>query len=225
LDLHNQLLAIEKQLDTVKEKVVAEKKLLNRINNFRAVSLAQQDELFYLQSHLPAHLPGKIVIESQHTEPGKGNIPVISATDNMLDEHPKKTDPPKKITNGLQPPTISYVTVDELENTPKYMKGRLTLDKINIAIHELQKLMDGKYRILSLPVTKMNDKSLKKYKAYKDIETTETKGMFFVAEPDLVDTTHLKQGDATGKAIISVLRHLHRLKDLGGSPKRYVIVG
>lgn len=47
------------------------------------------------------------------------------------------------------------------------------------------------------------------------METAETKGLFFIAEPDLAETNNLKQGDATGKAILSVLRHLHRLKDLG----------
>lgn len=221
LDLNNQLLEIEKQLIIVKERTVVEKKLINHINDFKVVLLAQKAELLYVQSHLPARLPGKIIAEPSLVELEKNNILEAHSGPSI----PKKADTTKKFTSGTQPPIVPYVSLQELESTPKYMKGRLTLEKVNAAVDELQKLVEEKYKILSLPITKLNDKSLKKYKVYKDMETTETKGIFFVAEPDLADTTHLKQGDATGKALLSVLRHLHRLKDLGGSPKRFVIVG
>jgi len=229
LDLNGQLLDIEKLLAMLKDRVAMEKKLIPHINEFKAMALAQQDELLYIQSHLPARLPGKFVAEPQSSvELEKAAVPVPSATNPLVEEATstlKKLEPPKKVVTGPQPPVIPYVTVDELESTPKYMKGRLTLDKVNAAIDEVQKIVDAKYKILALPISKMNDKLLKKYKVFKDMETAETKGLFFIAEPDLVDTAHLKQGDATGKAVLSVLRHLHRLKDLGGALKRYTIVG
>lgn len=46
------------------------------------------------------------------------------------------------------------------------MKGRLTLDKLNAGIEEMQKLLQAKYKILSMPPAKMLDKNLKKYKVH-----------------------------------------------------------
>ena len=141
------------------------------------------------------------------------------------------------------------------------MKGRLALDKLNTAIDEMQKLLQAKYKILSMAPAKMIDKTLKKYKvflfsasrhtfsyspalallsslvsllapstysslspcslltfdsqAYKEAETNETKGLYFLTDADMAESVALRQGDATGKAVIGVLRHLHRIKDLG----------
>jgi len=221
--LNEQILEIEKQMAVLKERVAMEKKLLPRINEFKSLVLAQQEEFRYIQTHLPARLPGKapepLPVPLPELEKIHPPAPLVEAQETVVT---KKTDA-KKV--GSQPPTLSYVTVDELENTPKYIKGRLTLDKVNAGVDEVQKLVDSKYKILSLPIAKMNDKMLRKYKMYKDMETAETKGLFFIAEQDLADTTHIKQGDATGKAIISVLRHVHRLKDLGGATKRLAIIG
>lgn len=105
------------------------------------------------------------------------------------------------------------------------MKGRLTLDKLNATVDEMQKLLQAKYTILAQNPAKMLEKTLKKYKAFKEAETKETKGLFFLADADMAESSSLRQGDATGKAVISVLRHLHRIKDLGGTTKRYVVQG
>eukprot|EP00026_Physarum_polycephalum_P012497 Phypoly_transcript_12815.p1 GENE.Phypoly_transcript_12815~~Phypoly_transcript_12815.p1 ORF type:complete len:145 (+),score=29.75 Phypoly_transcript_12815:504-938(+) len=126
--------------------------------------------------------------------------------------------------SNVQVPTIQYVTVDEFEATPKYMKGRLTLEKLNAAIEEMQKLLLAKYKILSMAPAKMIDKTLKKYKAYKDAETNDTKGLFFLTDADMAESASLRQGDATGKAVVGVLRHLKRIKDLGGTTKRYAVL-
>ncbi len=48
----------------------------------------------------------------------------------------------------------------------RYLKGRLTLDKVNAGIEELQKMVQAKYKILSQPAAKLNEKILKKYKVY-----------------------------------------------------------
>jgi len=80
-----------------------------------------------------------------------------------------------------------------------------------------------KYKILSTPLNKLNGETLVKYKGFKDQETKETKGLSFLTETELKNTS--LRMDATGKAMLIVLRHLCRIRDLpGASPKKFVVV-
>ena len=60
-------------------------------------------------------------------------------------------------------------------------------------------------------------------KVFREQETKETKGIYFFTDNELKNTQVLKL-DATGRAILGILRHLNRIKDVGGSLKRYSIV-
>jgi len=181
-----------------------------------------------MQSNLPAHLPGKHTIPDPPIIPEVEKLPLPSTA---LSTHPNVEDNPHgnkktketKISSTSQIPSIPYVTADELENTPKYIKGRLTLDKLNAGVEEMQKILQSKYKIMATVPSKMSDKMAKRYAIYKALETSETKGMHFLAESDFSDSSFLKLGDATGKAVLAVLRHLHRIKDLGGTTKRFAI--
>jgi len=118
---------------------------------------------------------------------------------------------------------IAYVTKDELDSTEKYLKGHLTLEKLNKAIDEIHQILEAKYKLLSMSAMKLNGEMLKKYRAFKDQETKETYKQYFFTDNELKGTFTLKL-DNTGRAILAVLRHLNRIKDVGGSLKRYVIV-
>jgi len=76
---------------------------------------------------------------------------------------------------------------------------------------------------LSMSAMKLNGEMLKKYRTFKDQETKETYKQYFFTDNELKGTFTLKL-DNTGRAILAVLRHLNRIKDVGGSLKRYVIV-
>lgn len=104
----------------------------------------------------------------------------------------------------------------------RYMKGRLTVDKMAAALEELQAIIDSKYSILSMPVAKMNEKHMRRYKAYKDQENKETRGLYFFADSDLAEAKHVRT-DASGKAILTVLRHLGRLRNARGAASRYIV--
>ena len=71
---------------------------------------------------------------------------------------------------------------------------------------------------------RLNGNTLQKYKTWKDQETKDTKGFYFFTDLELKTTQQIKL-DATGRAILGVLRHLNRIRDVGGSLKRYVING
>jgi len=103
------------------------------------------------------------------------------------------------------------------------VRGRLTVQKVNDGIDELVQIVQEKYRILSLPCNKMGGRTLKKYQEYAQVQKTAEKGEVFFCEEDIRATQHLK-ADATGKAIIAVLRHLGRLKEAGGRAKRFILI-
>lgn len=57
---------------------------------------------------------------------------------------------------------------------------------------------------------------------YRDLECEQTKGLYFFVDADMKSPTF--RLDASGKALLTVLRHLSRIKEVGGQLKRYVIV-
>merc|ERR1711988_679071 len=113
-------------------------------------------------------------------------------------------------------PQLELVTQDELDSISKYMKGRLTITRLNAAIAEINHLLYKKYTLMNKAMSKMSDQQVKKVKAYRQQENEETRGYYFFTDQDLRDCPKLKL-DATGKSILNVLRHLSRIKELGGS--------
>lgn len=47
---------------------------------------------------------------------------------------------------------------------PHYQKGRLTLDKVNSAVDDINNIVEEKYKLLRIPVTKMNELMQRKFK-------------------------------------------------------------
>ena len=73
-------------------------------------------------------------------------------------------------------------------------------------------VMTAKYKLLAIPYAKVPPRLLPQWKGYKDEETEDTQGMQFFSENDLRAFKRLKM-DHTGKNILTVLRHLGRLKE------------
>ena len=113
---------------------------------------------------------------------------------------------------------------------PKYMAGRLTVEKLNAAIEEVQGIVDEKYRLLHSAHARVSDKLLKKQRAWKEQESKETKGAFFFTENDVRDgpQLHLRLDGTTGKGTLATLVHIGRLRCIAptapGGVRRYVIV-
>jgi len=239
-EIGSRVMEVEKKIALLKAQVAKEMQFVDLAKQLKVQTEQQDAEISYIQSHLPTRLPGKALVDLEGAPPAHKALeeptpnaapapPSLGSSASSL-AAPSKDDAKKPeakkvpTTSSVQVPTIQYVTVNEFEATPKYMKGRLTLDKLNAAIEEMQKLLQAKYKILSMTPAKMVDKTLKKYKAYKDAETNDTKGLFFLTDADMAESVALRQGDATGKAVIGVLRHLKRIKDLGGTTKRYAVL-
>eukprot|EP01024_Parvocaulis_polyphysoides_P051866 TRINITY_DN5119_c0_g1_i3.p1 TRINITY_DN5119_c0_g1~~TRINITY_DN5119_c0_g1_i3.p1 ORF type:complete len:219 (-),score=32.15 TRINITY_DN5119_c0_g1_i3:153-749(-) len=114
-----------------------------------------------------------------------------------------------------QPPK-NYITVDEFQGIPQYMRGRLTRDKLNAALEDLidfslqnQKLMQQiKQNSVRLSQTDRNRAT----ELYYNV-ANKNKGKFWFCEGDLRGGKTIKL-DKTGKSILTIFRHLGRLQEI-----------
>ncbi|KAK0047144.1 spindle and kinetochore-associated protein 1 [Biomphalaria pfeifferi] len=119
---------------------------------------------------------------------------------------------------------LRFLTVQEFESVPKYMKGRLTYDKVNHTVELLDKAYTEKYKILSQKKATLNDMNRKRCENYRSQEIKETKGVHFIVEKDITEFTSLKL-DINARNILTILRHcgvIHEIR--GGGHVRFGVV-
>lgn len=108
--------------------------------------------------------------------------------------------------------------------------GRLNVEKINAMIQELNKLISDKYTLLRIPQPKMNKLQSDIYWEHKQLETPETRGRTFITEGDLKSkragwSSSGFKFDAVGRNVLTILRHLGRMKEVrGGKNTRIVLM-
>ncbi|KAM7425972.1 Spindle and kinetochore-associated protein 1 [Porites harrisoni] len=217
--IENELKEIEAALDSLQADVKKEKVLLEQGEVMKEAAVKFRERLEHTSSNLPPHLPG---FEKKVQRPSKEkDEPLKESLQN-----PRKTKRVKDIStadNGSRFPKLAYLTVEEFEEIPKYIKGRISYDQVNNAIDEIHKVIIAKYKILRLPRSAMGEPVMKKYKAFKEAETPETEGEYFFVDDDLKTYSQLKM-DSTGKAILIMLRHCGRLREVRSKKLlRYVL--
>jgi len=111
---------------------------------------------------------------------------------------------------------ITYPNVQEFEQVPKYMKGRLQYSALKAAIDECNTTLMEKYTFLSPGFAGMKTLANKKrYKAMKALESKDTKGYHFIVADDLKNCPSFKS-EAARRAIFSVLRHVKCIVEIRG---------
>ncbi|KAL3865690.1 hypothetical protein ACJMK2_043054 [Sinanodonta woodiana] len=126
--------------------------------------------------------------------------------------------------NNVYQPEIQYLTVEEFEAVPKYMKGRMNYKQVNAMIDEMNKAYGVKYKLLKQKKSSLNDVNRKRYELYKLQESKETAGCYFIIDDDIKDVS-VKKMDNTTRSILTILRHCGRIKEVrGGRLTRYVLI-
>eukprot|EP00877_Chromochloris_zofingiensis_P004965 jgi/Chrzof1/1446/Cz10g08080.t1 len=112
-----------------------------------------------------------------------------------------------------------YITNAELAALSSYMRGRLTLDKVNAAIDEVAMYADSNHRwmhaVRAHQVSRIPaDDRKRAQEMFHSIEAKDSvKGRFWFLETDLKSGSNLKM-DKTGKSVLMVLRHVGRLAEV-----------
>uniref|UniRef100_A0A672FBI4 SKA complex subunit 1 n=2 Tax=Salarias fasciatus TaxID=181472 RepID=A0A672FBI4_SALFA len=104
------------------------------------------------------------------------------------------------------------------------MKGRVSYDQVNSAVHSINSAVTFKYKIVHQPRKTLNNQSGKLRRRFQDQETKDTKGQYFIVEDDIREFTQMKV-DKRFQGILNMLRHCQRLRELrGGGITRYVLL-
>lgn len=156
--------------------------------------------------------------------PGKSTVGKVASTTNP---------------GTIQAPSeIPAITLEEFETVPKYMRGRLTREKVNGGVEFLNRVILDKYTFLRQNPAKLPPDQRQKYYDWKDCETEETVGKVFVTETDVKTALGAKGGpggpgvpgttfklDSTGRAILAIMRHCGRIKEIrGNGMTRFVVL-
>ncbi|EOA23211.1 hypothetical protein CARUB_v10019286mg [Capsella rubella] len=113
---------------------------------------------------------------------------------------------------GRGSPPLWHITVEELNSLSSYMRGRLTLEKVNAAISDMASYAEANAHLIAAPKQKLAENLWEKALKLRDIVTAQAvKGKHFFLETDMKGPS-LKL-DNTGKAILTVLRHLGRISE------------
>ncbi|XP_060085913.1 spindle and kinetochore-associated protein 1-like [Ylistrum balloti] len=142
----------------------------------------------------------------------------------------KENQPPRSNQSGgrkqknVYIPTLEYITVEEFENVPKYIKGRMTYNQVNTMMDEINKAYKEKYKILAMKRTTLSDVNRKRYEKFKLQESKETTGEHFIVDEDVKEFSHIKM-DSVYRSLLTLLRHCGRLKEIrGGGHTRYASI-
>lgn len=111
---------------------------------------------------------------------------------------------------------ICRLSITEYENIPKYLKGRLSLEKLNQWIELLEKVFVEKYAIMQLNPAKLSGEHRNRYYEWRDQDSEECRGQPFVTEQDMKVLCQGKgpKMDPTGRSIVAILRHCGRLREV-----------
>ncbi|XP_039122515.1 spindle and kinetochore-associated protein 1 homolog [Dioscorea cayenensis subsp. rotundata] len=206
------LKTMESQIQVIKERLQEERNAIPKAKKLIEMSRRQQRMLQHMLVHKPTGM--REVIDLPDSMP---SCDIMDTRDyDLLSEASKVQGEPAMAPLKEKKGRISaprwYITADELDSLSSYMRGRLTLEKVNIAINEIAVYAEANAQLITAPRKKLAEDSWEKALELRDLATSDTvKGKLFFLESD-IKGPGLKL-DNTGKAILTVLRHLGRIQE------------
>ncbi|XP_025742685.1 SKA complex subunit 1 [Callorhinus ursinus] len=216
-------------LDKIGDEIIVVNELLNKLEleiqyqeqtNHSLKELCESLEEDYkdvehLKENIPPHLPQVTVSQNF------ANVSDLDPEEPVKVEETVPAKKPPKEQRSIK--EMPFITSDEFNGIPAYMKSRLTYCQINDVIKEINKAVASKYKILHQPKKSMSSVARNLYHRFIDEETKDTKGHYFIVEADIKEFTALK-ADKRFHVILNILRHCRRLSEVrGGGLTRYVI--
>ncbi|KAL3616511.1 hypothetical protein CASFOL_039901 [Castilleja foliolosa] len=206
------LQGMELQVQNIKDRLRDEARAIPKAKKLIEAALQQQKKLESISAFVPTSAPERITHLSQDTNKSVQREEYKHDRGFESLKHDERHEPAPKEKKGRAPPPMWYVTGDELNSVPAYMKQRLTLAKVNGAIGEMATYAEANAQLISAPRKKLADNNLDKAMELKEIASTDAvKGKHFFLEADIKGPS-LKL-DNTGRALLTVLRHLGRISE------------
>ncbi|KAK4716803.1 hypothetical protein R3W88_015141 [Solanum pinnatisectum] len=202
------LKVLELQLHKIKIRMREETEAIPKAKKLIEASLQQQKKLQNLSSVVPSYVPDRVTKTTDDATKCLNLEPSVEDSFVSL----KLEEPAPKEKKGRVSPPLFYISSDELNSVPPYMKQRITLEKVNAAINDMATYAEATSQLLTAPRKKLKENLVERAMELRDIAATETvKGKHFFLETDIRGPS-LKL-DNTGKAILTLLRHLGRISE------------
>lgn len=204
---------IKWNIEQLREAITRAKQDLNYSIKLQEKMQKMSKRLDHMKSNLPHHLPSQkanVNEKLQDVDTAKCDKENVSPQKPQKTQNKVQAAKPKK-----QTPIIEYLTVEEFESVPKYIRGRLQYDQVNNIVDKLNETLDAKYTLLRKPRAKASDMEMKLIAACKNKENSETKGLYFVVDEDLKRWASLKLDPAV-RSMLTVLRTTKRLREVRG---------
>nr|KAJ0213569.1 hypothetical protein LSAT_V11C400174580 [Lactuca sativa] len=198
------LKAMEHQLQQIKDRLREETLAIPKAKKLIKASLQQQQKLQSMSVYAPSYMPerGK-VMHHDNTTCSTVEEPIKQDYSFGIQEPKEEPAPLIKEKKGRGSPPLWYITANELDSLSSYMRGRLTLDKINAAINDMAVYAEANSQLITAPRKKLTESTIEKALEVREIGMAEgVKGKHFFLETD-VKGPSLKL-DITGKAILTV---------------------
>ncbi|XP_069602392.1 SKA complex subunit 1 [Ranitomeya imitator] len=200
-------------LNKVETEVQRQEAIAKSLKELQVTLESDAKEAADLGDNIPPHLPKKC--PNSNSVPGEAppaEVKVIAPEPSK--KKPVKEKPIKE---------MELITVQEFAKVPAYLKNRLTYEQVNHFIEEVNKAVVDKYKIVHQPFKTLNNVARRQLGRFKEEETPDTKGQFFIVEADIKEFTQLKV-DKRFHSMLSILRHCCRIRELRGKGiVRYVI--
>ncbi|KAL0379693.1 UNVERIFIED_CONTAM: Spindle and kinetochore-associated protein 1 [Sesamum angustifolium] len=227
------LKGMELQVQNIKNRLRDETRAIPKAKKLIEAALQQQKKLGDYFPCVPSCIPERLTHLNQDAnkcfnvqrEEHKQEL----GFESLKPEEPAGPAPKEK--KGRAPPPVWYVTGDELNSVPSYMKQRLTLDKVNAAIGDMAAYAEANAQLIAAPRKKLAENNLDKalgsnmlhVQELREIAMTDgVKGKHFFLETDIKGPS-LKL-DNTGRALLTVLRHLGRISETRIGHHRVIIL-
>ncbi|KAM4572460.1 SKA complex subunit 1 [Odontesthes bonariensis] len=213
--LGQELFSLEKLLEELERCVDQQKKQLYHLKALEEYFQKALEDVQHIKDNIPSHIPRK-------KDPVSGKETVRNQNE-ATDRQPAQADDIKQ-TSKTFVKEMEFITMPEFESIPQYMKGRVSYDQLNAAVHCINIAVTAKYKILHQSVKTLNNHARKLHQRFKDQQTKDTKGQYFVVEDDIREFTQMKV-DKRFQGILNMLRHCQRLRELrGGGFIRYMLL-
>lgn len=219
LKIGQEVSAINELLDRFEKYVGQQRDLLKHLKDLEGFFQEDEQDAYHLKNNIPPHMPKR----GQQAAPQGGGQVAVQSRQTDAPAAPQEQGPPRK-TQRNQIKEMEFITVPEFDSIPPYMKGRVTYDQLNAAVQSINTAVTSKYKILHQPVKTLNNVSRSLQQRFKDQETKDTKGHFFVVEQDIKEFAQLKV-DKRFVGMLNMLRHCQRLKEVrGGGLTRFILL-
>lgn len=177
----------------------------------------------------PLGEPGEVEMEHQPvSHSSKRKVPPkqsrFGSAKNGKPKIPKPSTTAIKESNSSDDiPVINSVSQEELDAAPQYVKGRLTVEKIERVVKSLNTIASAKYELLGKAYRDLNSIDKNSYQDFQEGQCDETIGKQFLTDAEIKGFGKFRL-DATAKSVINVLRHVGALKHVRGKNNVTILI-